>query len=253
MAKIRHYFKYILWTIIVLSLSILLFTGFKQLKRIESAKRIDNLSDLVEKPKVQLDIPNAIINSDEKIYSTSPNLQKEWLDINNDYQGWLSIEGTNVDYPVVRSIDNFYYLNRDFLKEKSELGAIFMDYRNIGNFNDKHTAIYGHFTWNGKMFADLHNYKDKSYINDKDTIKFNTLYGEKEFQIFSVYIDSATDYKLQFDFKDDLEYENYLLALNKLSMYELPFDLDGDKLLITLATCSYEIGNGRLIVHGIEK
>lgn len=253
MAKNRQYIKYLLQLVIMISLCVLIFTSYKQLNRIKAAKKIESILNEVEKPNAELNSPSITINNDDKVYSTSPNLQKEWLDINNDYQGWLYIEGTNIDYPVVRALDNSYYLDRDFLKEKSELGAIFMDYRNIGNFNDTHTAIYGHFTWNGKMFADLHNYKDKNYILNNNIIKFNTLYGEKEFQIFSVYVDSATDYKLQFDFFDDLEYENYLINLKELSMYELPFELNTDKLLITLATCSYEIGNGRLIIHGIEK
>ena len=253
MANNRQILKYFLWTVIVVSLGVLLFATNKGLKRIESKKRIEDLSAIIEKPIAKI---HPLIEEDpidEKVYSIDSNPQKEWLDINGDYQGWLAIEGTNIDYPVVRAVDNFYYLDRDFLKEKSELGAIFMDYRNIGNFNDRHTAIYGHFTWNGQMFADLHKYKEEGFSKENPIITLNTLYGEKQFQIFSVYVDSAKDYKLKFQFGDDREYEDYLKDLQNMSIYELPFDLDPDKLLITLATCSYEIGDGRLILHGIEK
>lgn len=257
MAKNTGFLKQVLWLIIIISAGIFLFSGFKQIKRWESEKRFENISSILEKPEVKVTpITQPTIEENkapEKIYFLEPNAQKQWLDINPDYQGWLSIKGTNIDYPTVRAKDNQFYLDRDFLKEKSELGAIFMDYRNVGNFNDRHTAIYGHYTWNGKMFADLHNYKDESFGRDHNIIKLNTLYGEKEFQIFSIYVDSATDYKLRFNFKDDEDYKEYLNGLKELSLYELPFELEEDKLLLTLATCSYEVGNGRLIVHGIEK
>lgn len=257
MTENRHFLKYLLWAIIIFSLIILVISSTKQIKRLKSEKILEEFTEKIEKPTVIRE-PSIIEEIEEntleeKVYSLEPNLQKEWLDINPDYQGWLSIEGTNIDYPTVRSVDNFFYLDKDFLKNKNELGAIFMDYRNIGNFNDKHTAIYGHYTWNGKMFADLHKYKDESYGNENNIIKFNSLYGEKEFEIFSVYVDSAVDYRLELDFKDDLEYEDYLKKLQELSLYEIPVDLKADKLLLTLATCSYEIGNGRLIVHALEK
>ncbi len=254
MAKNRHFLKYLLWTIIIISSISLVFFGTKQIKRLNSEKILKEFSEKIEKPTVIKE--SSIIednNVEEKVYSIESNPQKEWLDVNQDYQGWLSIEGTNIDYPTVRAVDNYFYLDKDFLKNKNELGAIFMDYRNVGNFNDRHTAIYGHYTWNGKMFADLHNYKEEGFGKENNVIKFNTLYGEKEFQIFSVYVDSAEDYRLELDFKDDNEYQNYLEKLKDLSLYEIPADLSEDKLLLTLATCSYEIGNGRLIVHGIEK
>ena len=257
MAENRPYLKYLLWAIIVFFTVILIISSYKQIKRIESQKRLENLNTKIEKPTIKIEpIIDPIIEEiipDQGVYSILPNLQKEWLDINSDYQGWLSVEGTNIDFPTVRAIDNYYYLDRDFLKKKSELGAIFMDYRNIGNFNDRHTVIYGHYTWNGQMFADLHNYKDENFGRENNIISFNTLYGEKEFKIFSIYVDSAADYTLKLNFEDDLEYENYLKDLKELSLYELTADLAGDKLLITLATCSYEVGNGRLIIHAIEK
>lgn len=253
MSKNRQILKYFLWTVIVVSLGVLLFSTYIGLKRINAEKRIEEFSAKMEKPISKSEKPIEEDPIDDKVYSIDSNPQKQWLDINSDYQGWLSIEGTNIDYPVVRAVDNFYYLDRDFLKEKSELGAIFMDYRNVGNFNDRHSAIYGHFTWNGKMFADLHKYKEEDFAKQNSIITLNTLYGEKQFQIFSVYVDSAKDYRLKFQFLDDREYEDYLKDLQNMSIYDLSFDWDPDKLLITLATCSYEVGDGRLIVHGIEK
>ena len=243
-------FKFLLWLIIFISFLVLVFTTNRQLKRNEASNRIDALTILEEKEKKYKDQTN---DDSLTTYSTKTNPQKKWLDLNSDYQGWLKIENTNIDYPLVRARDNIFYLNKDFLKEESELGAIFMDYRNIGNFNDKHTAIYGHYTWTGKMFGDLHNYKEESFLNKNRIIDLKTLYGEKEFEIFSVYIDSAEDYELKINFTDDNDYLEYLQFLNSLSVHNFEFNPDSEKLLLTLATCSYEVGNGRLIVHAIEK
>ena len=243
-------FKFLLWLIIFISFLVLVFTTNRQLKRNEASNRIDALTILEEKEKKYKDQTN---DDSLTTYSAKTNPQKKWLDLNSDYQGWLKIENTNIDYPLVRARDNIFYLNKDFLKEESELGAIFMDYRNIGNFNDKHTAIYGHYTWTGKMFGDLHNYKEESFLNKNRIIDLKTLYGEKEFEIFSVYIDSAEDYELKINFTDDNDYLEYLQFLNSLSVHNFEFNPDSEKLLLTLATCSYEVGNGRLIVHAIEK
>ncbi|NLC65700.1 MAG: class B sortase, partial [Clostridium sp.] len=193
------------------------------------------------------------IQKNKKIYSTIENPQKKWLNKNEDYEGWLVVEGTKINYPVVKSIDNSFYLDRDFEKEKNELGSIFMDYKNVGSFNDKHTTIYGHYTKSGVMFGDLHKYKDKEFSLSNNSISFDSLYSKKEFEIFSVYIDSADNYQLKFNFKDDIEYEDYLQMISEKSMHDLGGELDKDKLLLTLATCSYEVGNGRLIIHAIEK
>lgn len=250
MNKNKLFIKYILWIIMIISFLVLVFALNRQYKRNEASKRLDTISILEDNVKNDKELT---IDEDSNLFSNKANPQKKWLDINPDYQGWLQIENTNIDYPVVRSVDNHFYLDRDFLKEKSELGAIFMDYRNIGNFNDRHTAIYGHYTWTGKMFGDLHKYKNDDFSKDNRIIKFNTLFGEREFEIFSVYIDSAEDYKLKFDFKDDNEYKDYLAGLNDLSIHNFKSNLDSEKLLITLATCSYEVGNGRLIIHAIEK
>lgn len=250
MNKNNVIFKSLLWIVIFVSSIVLVFTTNRLLKRNEASKRLDLLATLEDKEKggsIQ------IINESSTSYSTPSNLQKKWLDINPDYQGWLKIENTNIDYPLVRSKDNHFYLNRDFLKEDSELGAIFMDYRNIGNFNDRHTVIYGHYTWTGKMFGHLHNYKEELFSKENRIIKLKTIYGDKEFEIFSVYVDSAEDYELKINFKDDIDYVEYLQSLSDLSLHSFELNPNPEKLLLTLATCSYEVGDGRLIVHAIEK
>ncbi len=92
--------------------------------------------------------------------------EKENIDlkeINPDYMGWINIENTPIDYPVVKGKDNEFYLTRDFNKKYLALGSIFMDYRNKG-FEDKNVVIYGHHMRDKSMFGSLKKFKDIEYL-----------------------------------------------------------------------------------------
>lgn len=239
-------------TSIILLLMIAIFSGSNLIRRKTSETEVSQLiinrstNLLVEtQPK---ELPIELIDSK---YDYKPNDNSKYLSINPDFTGWIEIAGTALDYPVLRSIDNVFYLTRDIYKNNSDAGAIFMDYRNLGQFNDQHTIIYGHYMKNGTMFGGLHDYKEENHFNTHDKIKVSGLYGDKIYTIFSVYIVSADDYKLEIDFEDG-DYANYLQALMSSSMYKKDFILSEDKALLTLATCSYETKNGRMIIHAIE-
>lgn len=251
MKKDNMILKYILWIIIISSSIVLILSSYGQIRRVQRSKRLDELINKEVYPANQID---KTLSDNTEVKDSNPvNPHKKWIDVNTDYQGWLRIPGTRIDYPVVRGIDNTYYLDRDFFKEKSDAGSIFMDYRNIGNFKDQHTIIYGHYRNNGEMFADLHKYKEREFLMENNIISFNGIYDEKDFEIFSVYVDSADNYKLKNQFESSIEYENHLKDLSDLSMHQINFNPNAEKLMITVATCSYEIGNGRLIIHAIEK
>lgn len=257
--------NFFLIALIFSSLFVLIAASYKQIQRNKTqnsltdfSKDYYNLAEELDYPyetrnDISLNDSHKTIDKTENIYSTTENPQKKWLNKNEDYEGWLVVEGTKINYPVVKSTDNNFYLDRDFEKEKNELGSIFMDYKNIGSFNDKHTTIYGHYTKTGVMLGDLHKYKDEEFSKLNNSISFDSLYSKKEFEIFSVYIDSADNYELKFNFENEKEYYDYLTMISEKSMHNLEGKIDKDKLLLTLATCSYELGNGRLIIHAIEK
>ena len=92
---------------------------------------------------------------------------------NRDVIGWISIPGTSIDYPVVRTDDNEFYLNHNVLKEESKHGAIFMDFRNADRGQQKHIILYGHDMKNGTMFHGLLNFKQKSFFSENRIISFN--------------------------------------------------------------------------------
>ena len=189
----------------------------------------------------------------ENTYTYQSNENTHWIDINPDFFGFIKIEGTRIDYPYVRNQDNEDYLNLDFYGKESDAGAIFMDYRNLGNFNDQHTVLYGHYMKNGTMFHNLTLYHDQAFLKDHPTIVISSLYDEKTFEIFSVYEISADDYALELNFATGELYEKYLESLAALSMHSSNFSASSDKRLLTLVTCSYGVDNGRTIIHAIER
>lgn len=181
-------------------------------------------------------------------YVFKENVYKKWLELNGDFVGWLKIGGTQVDYPVVRGDDNETYLNRDFLNKSSKAGAIFMDYRNIGQFSDRHTVIYGHYMKDGSMFGDLHLYKSEAFYKENMMIEMSGLYEEKSYTIFSVTIEQADDYEIDLKLSSD----DYLKQILNASIYNTKLIPGRGVKLLTLVTCSYEIDNGRILIHAFE-
>lgn len=244
--------KIIINIFIILLITTAIVSGSRLIQRKTSEDEVSELivsrsTDLNESPEP---IDLQVEPTDNK-YEYKPNKNLEYLAINSDFTGWIKIPETLMDYPVLRGTDNEFYLNKDIYKNTSDAGAIFMDYRNLGQFNDQHTIIYGHYLKNGTMFGGLHDYKEETYFNTHDKIKISGLYGEKTYTIFSAYIVSADDYKLEINFEGE-DYKNYLQTLSSYSMHKKNLIFNEDKALLTLATCSYETENGRMIIHAIE-
>lgn len=184
-------------------------------------------------------------------FQYTKNPHSEFLEINPDYTGWLSVTGTRIDYPVVRGGDNAFYLNHDFEKKESRAGAIFMDYRNLGQFKDWHTVIYGHYMKVGTMFHDLHSFKALPSLTENETIVLEGLYDIKTYQIFSIYLVDANDFYLTIDV--DSESRDALVnAMIEKSIVPSQFHMPSSFGLLTLATCTYEFDDARLIIHAFE-
>lgn len=152
-----------------------------------------------------------------------------------NYVGWIKIQNTPIDYPVVRGNDNAFYLDHDFTGKSYIGGAIFMDRRNLGNNLDAHTIIYGHYMKDGSMFTALNKYLDPKFLEENPVVKIDYLYETVEYRIIDAYYVSADTYKLDYDLKDDLKYDSAETI---------------DKLL-TLSTCNYILDNGRMVVHAV--
>lgn len=171
---------------------------------------------------------------------------RELLEINEDIVGWIKIPGTRIDYPVLQTDDNDFYLDHSVEKKKSSHGAIFMDYRNTWD-EDNHTVIYGHNKKDGSMFQNLAKYKKASFYKDNAYIEYDSPEGSVKWQIFSVYI-----YKpggtFHFSFDSREEYARYLEQVASNSLYDTGVQVSPEDKILTLITCTYEINNARLVI-----
>jgi len=179
------------------------------------------------------------------------NPSTEYYQINPEYVGWLSVNGTVIDYPVVRGQDNEIYLSQNFYREADIFGAIFMDYRNIGMGMDKHTVIYGHYTQNGQMFGELDKFLYEDFLNENLEFTFSDAFAVRRYRIFSVHVSPADTSFLDIDFEGN-EYTDFLTMLKNLSVFPSDVVVTEENRILTLMTCNDSRENGRLFIHAVE-
>lgn len=174
---------------------------------------------------------------------------------NSDFAGWLTIAGTNVDYPVVCSDNTDYYLTHTFNGTKSSLGTLFsLGKTDYGS--SKNIAIYGHhITGSGqKMFKPLLSYKDKSFWNDHRTITLETLSGKRTYTIFAV-INMENDEwdPSTADFVNNDEFAAFVNRAKEQALYDTGVSVSASDCILTLITCdrSYAGKDGRLVVMAV--
>ena len=188
--------------------------------------------------------------TDENEYIKQINTYNKLKEINDEYVFWISVENTNIDYPVVQTNDNDFYLKKDFNKNKSSAGTIFMD--TLNNFmTDRNVVVYGHNMNNKTMFNNINKFKDKEFFeqNNKVIIK-NTGNGkEYVYEVFSVYnSDNNFDYNTVL-FNENYTFEQYIEDIKKKSIHKKNVDISAKDKIITLSTCSYEFRGAKTSIH----
>jgi len=188
--------------------------------------------------------------NEEKNYKFNPEDYQKLFEINSDLKGWITIPNTEVNYPLVQTQDNSYYLTHNFSKEENDGGAIFIASENLKPLEDRNTIIHGHHMKDGSMFASLNKYKEPEFIENNKKIYISTKDEVFEYEIFSVYVEEASSDPYKYSFASDEEYVNYLKGLNERSYTRIDTnEFTKDDKIITLSTCSYEVTDGRLLVH----
>ena len=174
------------------------------------------------------------------------------LKINSDTVGWLTVPNTNIDYPVVKTTDNDYYLDHNYEKKYDYNGWVFMHYYNSTHNLDKNTIIFAHNRfYSGIMFGTLNEVtKDTWYNNTKENlITFNTLYDNMQFEVFSIYKTNITADYLKTTFDSDLEWNNFIKMIRERSMFQNNINVGTNDKIITLSTCLDN--DTRLVVHAV--
>lgn len=257
----QNYLKQIIFTTLKVC-SLIIFAivgsifGYIFYNNYQSEKKVDNIKDQItevldttseEKPSNN-DSPS---EENEAVDPLIENYQK-LLTINSDTVGWLTVKGTKIDYPVVKTSDNSYYLKRNFNREKDYNGWVFMDYRNNAKSLDSNTIIYAHNRYySGVMFGTLNNVTKNNWRNNPDNlyITFNSMYEQMTWKVFSIYnIEVTSDY-LYTNFNTNEEYQKFINLIKDRSNFKFDTEVTTQDKILTLSTCLDN--NRRLVVHAV--
>lgn len=175
---------------------------------------------------------------------------------NNDFCGWLTIEDTVIDYPVMHvADDNDFYLSHGFSGEEDVNGLLVLDKRCRTDGNENHLLIHGHNMRSGYMFGTLKEYKDPEYLSLHPYVRYDSLFGRRTYKIFAVF-QSSVNLSDQEDFHyydyidiDSREaFEAFVAESKRQSLYPIDAEVSYGDHLLTLSTCDYQKDNGRLVI-----
>lgn len=186
-------------------------------------------------------------NNTEQKYSIQFDELKK---INNKVVGWLKVNGTNIEYPIVKAKDNSFYLNHNLENKSNSSGWPFADYKNKFDETDKNIIIYGHNRKDNSMFGTLKNILKKDWYNNPDNyiINFITENNNYKYQVFSVYQIQTEDYYIKTNFKNELEFNNFLYTLKARSIHNFNVEISEKDTILTLSTCANNYRD-RIVLH----
>ena len=255
--------KWVIVVFLLFFLSIFAFSAYQVYAWYNDNKKVDNLTDdVVKNTKVKEKEDNdntENVNPPEDVSNDywdyiKMNLLEvdfnELLKKNSDTVGWIEVKGTNINYPIVQTTDNSYYLSHAFDGSKNEAGWVFMDYRNDAvNFN-QNTILYAHSRLTGSMFGSLKNILNSSWYTNKENhiIRLSTPTENTMWQVFSVYTIPKESYYITPSFNSNEAYGEFLNTMKSRSEVEFSAEVNTSDKILTLSTCKDNFGN-RVVMH----
>ena len=269
--KRLYLFIYIFCTIIVI-LSLIYILNDKRLEYEDIKEKAllstVDLNKIENKIFTENVVENELITGDalvkEKVIQETERMLKvkELKKENPDIIGWIEIEETNINYPVLQGEDDDYYLTHNYKREKTKNGAIFLTSKYNWNISNNNYIIYGHNKMSSdQMFSDLLKYADEEFYNNHPIIRFTTEEDDKEYNIISVF-KARVYYKSEknvfryynfINYESEEEYNSFINEAKKVSLYNIEETPKFGQELLTLITCSYHTEDGRFVVIASEK
>lgn len=169
---------------------------------------------------------------------------------NPDIVGWIYSEGTVINYPILQGVDNQQYLRRLYDGTKSTLGSIFLDFRNLSDFSDLNSLVYGHNIRSGQMFASLSSYREQEYYEEHPVMWLLT--PDKSYRIdliAGMVVPSDSEVYEIYSYPEDLRSGlEYVLSNSTFDAGDV--DAASVERIVTLSTCSYDYNDARYVVIG---
>ena len=187
-------------------------------------------------------------------YSAVAAVYKDIHDENNDFAGWLLIDGTTIDYPVMQGPDNEFYLSHNLQKTYDKYGMLVLDVKSDRSKSSPHLIIYGHNVHNGDLFGELINYKDEKYYEYHPEIIFDDVLESSTYRIFAVLrtsVEEAQESEKLFTtyfYEDEDSFKDMLSWVKERALYDMDYEPSYGDEIISLVTCEYTKENGRFVV-----
>lgn len=251
----------LLFFVLFLTLSgavILAKLGFDELnERRASVSFYDRLAKTRDRettvPTVNTVAPDAADEETEETGETFPASEMDFdalRDACPDIVGWIQLDGTVIDYPVVQGEDNDFYLNHLADRTRNSAGAIMMEYTNDAAFGDAVTVLHGHHMRNGSMFAGLDLYRRESYCREHPMFRLYTPFGDHDVTVFAAYTVNGYSFGYPTSFTDEAEFDAFVEKAVSSTAYKTDVEVSyGDRLLL-LSTCAYSFEGARYVVIG---
>ena len=245
------YIIYLLFSAIIL-LSWFIDSNQKQ-KITEELEENIIVEETKNSAKVELINPPVTEESDYWYYIKQNLLEVNFTELiqkNPDTVGWVQLSGTNINYPVVQTTNNSFYLSHSYNKESNNAGWVFMDYRNNKEEFDNNTIIYAHSRNDTTMFGSLKNVLTTAWLENRENhlVYLSTPYENTMWQVFSVYTIPSESYYITPKFETEEEYTTFLITLKNRSIYDFNTELNINDKVLTLSTCQDNYGN-RVVLH----
>ena len=232
------------------------YFGYYNYMMVKTQMQAAQLADLKSKPSVTLNKDKEGISTVEE--KDAPEILDEYKNLylkNKRLIGWIKIDDTIIDYPVMQTSDNEYYLEYNFNQEKDKNGSIFMDKDCDVLKPSTNLIIYGHHMKSGKMFGNLDDYNEESYYEDHSIIEFDTIYEKQTYQIMYVFkgkVLSEEDVSFKYyqfiDAYSEEQFDSYMEEMSNMSLYDTGVTAKYGDSLLTLSTCDSSETNGRFVV-----
>ena len=235
--------KILITLIQIVLIAVIIFSGIKIIEWIKSNKKN---KDIMSEIKEKVVINNEMDSNNEEYKIDFAKLKQK----NSDAIAWIKVNGTDIDFPVVKGTDNSYYLTHNFDKEKNKAGWIFADYRNKFDGTDKNIIIYGHNMKNGSMFASLKDVIKEEWYNNENN-KYIALITENEnckYQVFSVYQIETEEYYLQTNISN---FKEFVEKIKGRSKKDFNVDIKETDNILTLSTCA-DNTKYRVVLHAVK-
>ncbi len=253
--------KLLIFICSLVAVACMLYVGFYSYEDYRTKANYEQMAQLKEQSPVassgNLSEEEVVIHYTEDTKDTPEVLEeyKNLFNLNKKLIGWLKIDDTIIDYPVMQTTDNEYYLDHNINQEKDRNGALFLDKDCDVLAPSTNLIIYGHHMKSGRMFGNLDDYASEKYYKEHPIIQFDTIYEKGTYEIMyvfrsHVYSEAEVVFKYyQFiDCYSEQEFDSYMQEMAAMSLYDTGVTAKYGDRLLTLSTCDSTVEDGRFVV-----